>query len=484
MQALDLQKNLHVQEAINSLLLSECAYKLSRHELESPLQAAERLATDFPHRLVSIRSIQCCRETALHRCLLAEDGNAIYMAFMGTKEWRDYLTDAAFHQGPMILQADNQAAQGASPAAHQGFSSRAQTVRIENLYRHTCQQGKALVLCGHSLGAAVAMLCALRLHALQQHQGGRAKVRCYTFGAPAIGNQALAGWVSSSNFHHDFHNFILPEDPVPRMLALQAKPSLPGLANDSQVEVLTADEVPFDASPPAHPTWRTSFRNALPNALPWRRWRTSSQDATADQPSVEVYQGGTAEQSQTSPADVDVEQQESTPEQESIDPPESTPAIESGNRSPKARWRVRLPALPNLIPAAQYLPTGFLPMPKIPYQSYAHFGWTHELAGPDATPDQQSPDGVAEGRGFKLLAAQGVLSLWEAVQLRMHRMPAYRERISALVAAALTEAGNATGMDPVPRCSGSAACGAGAPSEGFCSQQLLGQPDGGHARGS
>lgn len=63
---------------------------------------------------------------------------------------------------------------------------------------------------GHSLGAAVAMLCALRLHALHQHPGGRANVRCYTFGAPAIGNQALAGWVSSSAFHRDFHNFILP----------------------------------------------------------------------------------------------------------------------------------------------------------------------------------------------------------------------------------------------------------------------------------
>lgn len=30
---------------------------------------------------------------------------------MGTKEWRDYLTDAAFHQGPMVLEADSQAAQ-------------------------------------------------------------------------------------------------------------------------------------------------------------------------------------------------------------------------------------------------------------------------------------------------------------------------------------------------------------------------------------
>ena len=144
-------------------------------------------------------------------------------------------------------------------------------------------------------------------------------------------------------------------------------------------------------------------------------------------------------------AAADLEQQECTPEQESLDSPELLSALEAGNESPKARWRVRLPALPNLVPAARYLPTGFLPMPKIPYQSYAHFGWTHELAGPRVSSDQQSADGASESRGFRMLAAQGVLSLWEAVQLRMHRMPAYRERFSALVMAALTEAGIGTG---------------------------------------
>lgn len=63
---------------------------------------------------------------------------------------------------------------------------------------------------GHSLGAAVAMLCALRLHAQFPHPDGRHGIRCYTFGAPAIGNKALASWVSSAGFREDFHNFILP----------------------------------------------------------------------------------------------------------------------------------------------------------------------------------------------------------------------------------------------------------------------------------
>ena len=76
------------------------------------------------------------------------------------------------------------------------------------------------------------------------------------------------------------------------MLALQARPSLPGLSDASQVEVLLADEVPEDPPAPNH-TWRTSLRNALPNALPWRRWQAPSKplNTIPDQQSNEVLQG-------------------------------------------------------------------------------------------------------------------------------------------------------------------------------------------------
>lgn len=67
MLALDLNERLHVQEALNSLLLSECAYKLSPHEQQHPVEAAQRLASNLPRGFVSLQSIQCSRETALHR---------------------------------------------------------------------------------------------------------------------------------------------------------------------------------------------------------------------------------------------------------------------------------------------------------------------------------------------------------------------------------------------------------------------------------
>lgn len=48
-------------------------------------------------------------------------------------------------------------------AAHRGFLTRARGVPIDSLYREARARGKRLVLCGHSLGGAVASLCALQL---------------------------------------------------------------------------------------------------------------------------------------------------------------------------------------------------------------------------------------------------------------------------------------------------------------------------------
>ena len=65
--SLDLPETLHTQEALNCLLLSERAYKLSPGESQSPIETARSLAANFPGGLFTIRSIECCRETALHR---------------------------------------------------------------------------------------------------------------------------------------------------------------------------------------------------------------------------------------------------------------------------------------------------------------------------------------------------------------------------------------------------------------------------------
>lgn len=55
---------------------------------------------------------------------------------------------------PLCLQA--------LPAAHRGFLARARAIHIEQLYELAVSSGRRLVLCGHSLGGAVAKLCTLR----------------------------------------------------------------------------------------------------------------------------------------------------------------------------------------------------------------------------------------------------------------------------------------------------------------------------------
>jgi pimeloyl-ACP methyl ester carboxylesterase len=49
------------------------------------------------------------------------------------------------------------------PTAHRGFLARSRTINIDQLHALAEASGKRLVLCGHSLGGAVATLCTLRL---------------------------------------------------------------------------------------------------------------------------------------------------------------------------------------------------------------------------------------------------------------------------------------------------------------------------------
>ena len=138
----------------------------------------------------------------------------------------------------------------APPTVHRGFFGRAQRVPIGGLYAHARSRNKRLVLCGepavqcapcvciaqqcslnmlyacnicfsllaakrlvmhagHSLGGAVATLCALRL----MQAAGPDKtlaVRCITFACPPVGNPSLAQWAEDEGWYPNFYHLILP----------------------------------------------------------------------------------------------------------------------------------------------------------------------------------------------------------------------------------------------------------------------------------
>lgn len=96
--------------------------------------------------------------------MLAIGGGALYVAFMGTKELRDVVVDAAV--GKRVLrwagrEGEGETAAGAgaaagielgaglqAPSVHGGFLNRADGIPVESLYLHARRAGLRLVLCG------------------------------------------------------------------------------------------------------------------------------------------------------------------------------------------------------------------------------------------------------------------------------------------------------------------------------------------------
>ena len=95
------------------------------------------------------------------------------------------------------------------PAAHGGFLQRARAINIEQLHQLAASSGRRLVLCGHSLGGAVAKISTLRLlRDLPEWPAPR--VKCICFATPAIGNAALADLVKSAGWASYFRTYFLP----------------------------------------------------------------------------------------------------------------------------------------------------------------------------------------------------------------------------------------------------------------------------------
>ncbi|KAG7671087.1 hypothetical protein Ndes2526B_g01138 [Nannochloris sp. 'desiccata'] len=234
LKALQLTKDTELQDLLCSLILSECVYKAVDSSRDAALHAISTFRSQFPKRTVDISAVQFCRKRVSHKYLLATGGSlsspALYVAFMGTKELRDVAVDVAlgpkalfdFDEGNGDGEEDGEAVVMApvaeeSVVAHGGFLSRAQGIPAASLLLHALKQNMRLVLCGHSLGGAVATLVMLRLLSSLQYVPGPDQLRCVTFGMPALGSPALGVHIDSQGWGKYFSSYALPEDPIPRM---------------------------------------------------------------------------------------------------------------------------------------------------------------------------------------------------------------------------------------------------------------------------
>lgn len=242
-----------LQDVLCCMVLSECVYKRPDTEM---IQALNKFKADFDGQVVSLERIQPSSDHVPHRYLLAETGDTLFASFVGTKQYKDMMADANILQGAIfhdddvedteeILtnnapQADGQKKvsddvpktlgakpkQGVTlnkPAAHRGFMSRAKGIPALELYKLAQKKKRKLVLCGHSLGGAVAVLSTLAIlrviAAASSKEHERVPVKCITFSQPPVGNAALRDYVNEKGWQQYFKTYCIPEDLVPRILS-------------------------------------------------------------------------------------------------------------------------------------------------------------------------------------------------------------------------------------------------------------------------
>ncbi|XP_010241772.1 PREDICTED: uncharacterized protein LOC104586294 isoform X2 [Nelumbo nucifera] len=189
------------------------------------------------------------------RYLLAEGGDTLFASFIGTKQYKDVMVDANIFQGvifhedisddiegneatePDHIEVQNKNGENhksslktnkmkrkSRPAAHRGFLARAKGIPALELYRLAQKKNRKLVLCGHSLGGAVAALATLAILRViaassPSKENEKVQVKCITFSQPPVGNAALRDYVHRKGWQHYFKTYCIPEDLVPRILS-------------------------------------------------------------------------------------------------------------------------------------------------------------------------------------------------------------------------------------------------------------------------
>ncbi|GIL88442.1 hypothetical protein Vretifemale_16406 [Volvox reticuliferus] len=208
-----------LQDLIASLILSECVYKKLELDEEGVAAKVSEIVSGFPPGWVQLQAVQLSLAGIPQHYLIATSPTSMYVAFMGTKQFQDILADANLLYTPIWAESARLAADRQSiPAAHRGFLERARAIHVEQLYELAVSRGLRLVLCGHSLGGAVAKLCTLRL-LRELPDWPRPRVRCIAFATPAVGNAALAELVENAGWANHFSTYYLPEDQLVRLIS-------------------------------------------------------------------------------------------------------------------------------------------------------------------------------------------------------------------------------------------------------------------------
>ncbi|XP_066321700.1 uncharacterized protein [Miscanthus floridulus] len=238
-----------LQELLCAMVLAECVYKRPVSEM---MRYINKFKSDFGGNIASLERVQPSLDHVPHRYLLAEAGDTLFATFIGTKQYKDIIADVNILQGtlfhedtaqdlaPDVDPEQNDTQKGeenhgksyqetskklrkSKPAVHRGFLARANGIPALDLYNLAQKRNRKLVLCGHSLGGAVAALATLAiLRAIAttpSKEDNRLHVKCITFSQPPVGNAALRDYVHKRGWQDYFKSYCIPEDLVPRILS-------------------------------------------------------------------------------------------------------------------------------------------------------------------------------------------------------------------------------------------------------------------------
>jgi pimeloyl-ACP methyl ester carboxylesterase len=153
----------------------------------------------------SSRPSVSCQQTDT-QALVLEAADYIVVAFRGTSNLRDFVTDARFFRSLLLEEAN-----GDRCEVHTGFLAAYESI-IADLTAHLRQivvADRKVFVTGHSLGGALAILAALEL----KRQGFNI-AQVYTFGQPRVGNKAFAAMYNYALKDSTFA-LVNEGDPVP-----------------------------------------------------------------------------------------------------------------------------------------------------------------------------------------------------------------------------------------------------------------------------
>lgn len=179
-------------EAEPAMYITANSQRLAGHTIESIA-----LAADVGDGLVFLLA----RDSAGH----------LYLAVRGSCKWADWT-------GTNLRAAAAVDLQDRSGKVHSGFMRKAKLVPVEELLMDMQRQRHRVILCGHSLGGAVASLAATRLLSMVAEQ--RHDVLCITFGAPSFADAGFSEQVRRRGEEQAFLHFVTRQDIVPVALRL------------------------------------------------------------------------------------------------------------------------------------------------------------------------------------------------------------------------------------------------------------------------